>query len=55
MKVTLDLTVFGCHLGSLDVTVDGGEDDDTAPGAPVKAATKPVKWMSRMWMKGMMS
>ncbi|QFG14108.1 hypothetical protein I5G97_gp046 [Mycobacterium phage Curiosium] len=55
MKVTLDLTVFSCRLGSLDVTVDGGEDDDTASAAPVKAAAKPVKWMSRMWMKGMMA
>ncbi|UQT01797.1 hypothetical protein SEA_POKERUS_59 [Mycobacterium phage Pokerus] len=53
MKVTLALTVFGCHLGTLDVEVDGGDDDTTAPAAPVKAAAKPVKWMSRLWFKGM--
>ncbi|ASR77992.1 hypothetical protein I5G95_gp42 [Mycobacterium phage Bella96] len=52
MKVSLALTVLGCHLGTLDVEVDGG-DDDTAPA--VKAAAKPVKWMSRAWVKGMMA
>ncbi|AVO24813.1 hypothetical protein SEA_DEBY_60 [Mycobacterium phage Deby] len=55
MKVSLALTVFGCHVGSLDVEVDGGDDDTAAPAAPVKAATKPVKWMSRLWVKGMMA
>ncbi|AXH48144.1 hypothetical protein SEA_ZAVALA_62 [Mycobacterium phage Zavala] len=54
MKVSLALTVLGCHLGTLDVEVDGG-DDNTAPAAPVKAATKPVKWASRLWVKGMMA
>lgn len=53
MKVSLALTVLGCHLGTLDVEVDG--DDDTAPAAPVKAAAKPVKWASRLWVKGMMA
>ncbi|AEJ93811.1 hypothetical protein FGG34_gp40 [Mycobacterium phage JAWS] len=52
MKVSLALTVLGCHLGTLDVEVDG---DNTAPAAPVKAATKPVKWASRLWVKGMMA
>lgn len=55
MKVTLALTVFGCHLGSLDVEVDGGEDDDTTSAAPAKAAAKPVKWLSRLWVKGMVA
>ncbi|QWY80885.1 hypothetical protein SEA_BAGHAKAMALA_59 [Mycobacterium phage BaghaKamala] len=54
MKVSLALTVFGCHLGSLDVEVEGG-DDTATPAAPVKAAAKPVKWMSRLWVKGMMA
>ncbi|AEO94199.1 hypothetical protein CL60_gp41 [Mycobacterium phage BarrelRoll] len=52
MKVSLALTVLGCHLGTLDVEVDG-DDDAAAPAAPVKAAAKPVKWMSRVWFKGM--
>ncbi|AOZ61392.1 hypothetical protein SEA_TINIBUG_61 [Mycobacterium Phage TiniBug] len=52
MKVTLALNVLGWRLGSLDVEVDGG-DDTTAPA--VKAAAKPVKWMSRAWVKGMMA
>ncbi|QWK51393.1 hypothetical protein SEA_STINSON_61 [Mycobacterium phage Stinson] len=54
MKVSLALTVLGCHLGTLDVEVDG-DDDSTAPAVPVQAAAKPVKWLSRLWVKGMMA
>ncbi|AEJ95829.1 hypothetical protein SEA_ROSMARINUS_60 [Mycobacterium Phage Rosmarinus] len=54
MRVSFALTVLGCHLGTLDVEVDG-DDETTAPAAPVKAATKPVKWASRLWVKGMMA
>ncbi|AII27233.1 hypothetical protein SEA_OMNICRITICAL_62 [Mycobacterium phage OmniCritical] len=52
MNVTIRLNVLGVELATINVDLD--LLDDPAPVAAVeKAAKRPVKWISRLWVKGM--
>ncbi|QFG08449.1 hypothetical protein I5H09_gp043 [Mycobacterium phage Yunkel11] len=58
MKIRLNVNVLGLHIAALSVDLD--LDLDGAEAAPVadrvtKAASRPVKGLSRLWVKGMMA
>lgn len=52
MKINLALDILGVRLGGLAVDLDLG-DRGPAKTLPV-AVTKPVKWLSAKWVRGMM-
>ncbi|AKF14230.1 hypothetical protein SEA_LUCHADOR_66 [Mycobacterium phage Luchador] len=47
----LSLKVFGFEVASLDLDLDFPDNPVSADA--VKVASKPVKLMSRIWVKGM--
>ncbi|ASR87231.1 hypothetical protein SEA_LASTHOPE_63 [Mycobacterium phage LastHope] len=56
MKIRLNADVFGLHIAGLSVDLDL-DDAEAAPVSDrvVKAASRPVKGLSRFWVKGMMA
>lgn len=56
VRVSLSLTVFGYHVGTLDVNLD--EHDvpvDSAETLKVPIGARITKGVSRVWFKGMTS
>ncbi|QFG09250.1 hypothetical protein SEA_EFRA2_64 [Mycobacterium phage Efra2] len=56
MKIRLNVNVLGLHIAALSVDLDL-DDAEAAPVADkvTKAASRPVKGLSRLWVKGMMA
>lgn len=55
MRVSLSLNVFDVHIARIDLDLDEehqGEERETVKSA---AGSRVVKWLSRVWVKGMTS
>lgn len=53
MRVSLSLNVFDVHIARIDVDLDEehqGEERETVKSA---AGSRVVKWLSRVWVRGM--
>lgn len=53
MRIRFDLSIFGYHVGVLDVNLD--EPSQITTEAVKPAASRVVKGLSRLWVKGMTS
>ncbi|MGH3954450.1 MAG: DUF7429 family protein [Mycobacterium sp.] len=53
MRVSLALNIFDVHVARLDVQLDEDAESETQDAMKAAAGQRVVKWLSRVWVKGM--
>lgn len=53
MRVSLALNIFDVHIARIDVDLDEEHQGGEREAIKSAAGSRVVKWMSRVWVKGM--